>query len=238
MDDVFVESGEDSVVLKCKTTGDVYSVWSHGKAFTNRVWDYFNLGLMLAENPGEVLVLGLGGGTIVKQFLDFFGCNIDAVELSPKVIKLAEEHFDVKECERLSIYTADALDFLKNTSKKYDVIIVDVFKGDIIPEKFRQLEFIHLVWEHLNDSGVVVFNTITTGNLLLTSDLIFQNARKAFPSVFLLDEEGNRLVVALKFKAGLQDVINKIDSHSNPIFEVLKPKIKTRLRQDEPQSQG
>jgi precorrin-6B methylase 2 len=238
MDDVFIERKDGSVVLKCKSTGDVYSAWDYGKAFTGRVWDYFNVGPMLAENPRDVLVLGLGGGTVVKQFLDFFDLKVDAVELSRNVVKMAEEHFDVREHERLKIFIADALDFLKNADRKYDVIVVDVFEGDVIPEKFTTLEFARSVSEHLNEKGVAVFNTITTGSLLLTSDQVCRNVRKIFQSVFLLDEEGNRLVIGLKYRAGLQDVIDRIDSYSNPIFEELKPKIKARVRQDEPQSQG
>jgi spermidine synthase len=195
------------------------------------VWDYFSVGPVLADSPKEMLILGLGGGTIVNQFLGLFNAHIDVVENSRKVVELATEHFNVRESGRLKIIEGDALEYLRDAKKIYDVIVVDVFEGDAIPEKFTEQSFMELASNHLSENGVIVVNTIATDVLLLTSDLMLENARSFFPSVHILDEEGNRLIIALKFKADYSKILERIDSCNNPLFEELKPKIKTRIRQ-------
>ncbi|MFH1126443.1 MAG: fused MFS/spermidine synthase [Candidatus Altiarchaeota archaeon] len=233
MDEVVVEREGSSLVMKNKKGGDVYSVLVDGSFYTDRVWDYFNIGPVLAGNPENILVLGLGGGTVVRQYLGLFNASIDVVELNPTVVELAEKHFGIVKSERLNVILSDAFDYLESTGKEYDVIAVDLFEGDVIPEKFTTPEFMSLVSSRLRKAGIVVVNTITTGELFFTSSRMVENAARFFPTVFTLDASGNRLVIALNFKADRDYVIGKVDSFVNPLFEELKQKIKTRVVEHE-----
>lgn len=233
MDEVFVEREGDTLLMKCRRGNDVYSVMVDNSLFTGRVWDYFNMGPILVGDPKEILVLGLGGGTIIRQFLGLFDAHIDVVEINPLVVELAERYFDVRESERLSIMDSDAFEYMKNTSKNYDVIAVDVFEGDAIPKKLTEPEFMELIRSHTNERAVVVVNTITTGRLLETSDRILENARKVFPSVSTIDDEGNRLVIALSFKADCGYAIRQLESFENPIFDEVRKRLKTKVREHE-----
>jgi spermidine synthase len=229
-DDIVVERDGNSTVMKYKETGDVYSIVVDGSFYTGRLWDYFTIGPVLAENPKDILILGLGGGTVIKQFLGLFDARIDVVEISPKVVELAKAHFGIEESGRLKIFIDDAFDFVKKAGRKYDVIIVDAFEGDIIPEKFTTFEFMQAVASRLSEKGVAIANTITSGFLIRTSDIIFQNAERTFPSVFALDDQSNRLVICLSYKADRDYVIGRVDSFRHPLFEDLKEKIKSRIR--------
>lgn len=216
--------------MKYKESGDVYSILVDDSFYTGRVWDYFTIGPVLAGSPQDILILGLGGGTVVKQFLGLFNACIDVVEVNPNVVKLAEVYFDIKESDRLRIFITDALDYIKNKEKKYDVIIVDVFEGDVVPDKFTTPEFMQLAASRLTEKGVMVANTITSGMLIRTSDVIFENASKTFPSVYALDDQSNRLAVCLAFATDRADVFDRVDSFPNPLFAELKERIKSRIR--------
>jgi 16S rRNA A1518/A1519 N6-dimethyltransferase RsmA/KsgA/DIM1 with predicted DNA glycosylase/AP lyase activity len=45
------------------------------------------------EKPGELLLIGLGGGSMIKNFAKD-GWKVDAVEIDPTVIRVAQEHLD------------------------------------------------------------------------------------------------------------------------------------------------
>lgn len=83
------------------------------------------------HRPDRVLMLGLGGGSIAKYLLHFFDhVQIDAVELRPAVIAIAQDYFALpKDSERLHLHYCAAEDFLQDVdaSGRYDLIVVDLF---------------------------------------------------------------------------------------------------------------
>jgi spermidine synthase len=141
---------------------------------------------MVAENTREVLVLGMGGGTSIKQLLHFYPEieHIDAVDIDPEVVQLAGEYFDIKPSERLSIHVADARVYLAQTDKKYDFIEVDLFhQGPYIPFYVATKEFFELVRSRLNDGGVMVYNVLGTDEEDMLLKPISATAASAFPSL-------------------------------------------------------
>lgn len=83
------------------------------------------------RKPERVLMLGLGGGSIAKYLLHFFDhVQLDAVELRPAVIAIAEEYFSLpKQGERLHLHSCPAEDFIRNVDAAgcYDLILIDLF---------------------------------------------------------------------------------------------------------------
>ena len=83
------------------------------------------------ESPDKVLILGLGAGSIAKFLLHYFKETVvDAVELRPAVVDLAEKYFSLPpENQRFRIFKQAATDFLENTreTESYDLIILDLF---------------------------------------------------------------------------------------------------------------
>ncbi|HEY9051411.1 MAG TPA: hypothetical protein VIQ03_07695 [Gammaproteobacteria bacterium] len=116
------------------------------------------------HSPDQVLVLGVGGGSIPKFLLHYYPViEIDAVELRPEVIRIAREYFSLCEDKRLSIHHGLAQDFLNSTNHKsnYDLILVDLFltarEKDIsvdISEQFMQLDKL------LSTEGTLCMNVI------------------------------------------------------------------------------
>ena len=73
----------------------------------------------------EVLIIGAGSGTDVAAGLLYGAQNIDAVEIDSRIIEIGQKyHPDHPYADsRVNIYAEDGRQFLKNTEKKYDLII-------------------------------------------------------------------------------------------------------------------
>ena len=66
--------------------------------------------------PERVLVVGLGGGSLVKFLMHHFpDCQIDVVEYRQDVVKVAHGYFQVPEYDdRLSIHIGDGYRFVQD----------------------------------------------------------------------------------------------------------------------------
>jgi spermidine synthase len=114
----------------------------------------------------DVLIVGLGGGGMI-HFLRHAdpGVRIDAVEIDPLVVKLADEYFGVRSGENVNIVTADGLKFIAESEKQYDVIYLDAFlkpSADTdatgVPLNLRTQQFYKQLQTKLKPGGVAAFN--------------------------------------------------------------------------------
>ncbi|MGB0723413.1 MAG: spermidine synthase, partial [Gammaproteobacteria bacterium] len=89
------------------------------------------LSLPLRPDPAHALVLGLGGGSLVRALhhLDP-GLAITAVERRPAVIALAGECLGLETGPHLSIHQAEAETFIAESGDHYDLVMVDLFLAD------------------------------------------------------------------------------------------------------------
>jgi len=124
------------------------------KALTNTKTDFVN-------KDTEILILGLGGGDVVKQFRERFkSCaKITAIEIDPVIIEIAIKEFSIIPDSKLEIIKEDAELFLKYNHKKFDLILVDLFFDTDIPEFVFQKSFIQSIYNALDIQGSAIFNT-------------------------------------------------------------------------------
>ena len=83
---------------------------------------------LFMPKPERVLIVGLGGGAMV-HFLKHYDpkVQVDAVEIDPMVVKVADRYFDIRAEKNVNIITADGLKYLTDTENLYDVIYMDAF---------------------------------------------------------------------------------------------------------------
>lgn len=111
-------------------------------------------------NVKSVLILGLGGGSVVQSLRNKFGYNqyIHAIELDKKIIEIAEGEFGIMSSENLCIENRDALEFVSTCDRKYDLIIVDIFIDNKVPEQFYSIDFCEKVNKLISKKGGMLFN--------------------------------------------------------------------------------
>ena len=157
--------------IQSKYSGKLEITWYNGKKYLNSAnanYSYgslqrilkFGLKKINLSKVNSVLILGLGGGSVIETLRQDFNYSglIEAVELDPAIIDIAKTEFGIQQDETLKIHCADAYEFVKDRSKTFDLIIVDLYIDLDVPNKFLDLKF----WDHIlalkNSSGSIIFN--------------------------------------------------------------------------------
>lgn len=88
---------------------------------------------------GSVLVLGVGGGTVIRLLKYLYPqANITAVDIDETILYIARKHFHVDRMTGVTLVSGDAQKYVAEEARKgasfYDLIIVDIFTGRHIPQ--------------------------------------------------------------------------------------------------------
>jgi predicted membrane-bound spermidine synthase len=173
---------------------------------TGYYYDYFLLGPMLTPVK-EMAVLGAAAGTSIKQFQDKYpDIHIDAVEIDPWVIQIAKmDYFKLREGPNLAIHIQDARPFLRLTTKRYDLVEIDMFQGGpFVPFYVTTKEFFQLVSDRMSGAGVAMTNVLGLSNDQLLLACIVETMKTVFPSVYVIHLSSNHLVIGFKEKTSLE----------------------------------
>jgi len=70
----------------------------------------------------KILVLGLGGGSVIKTLQQDFNYknHITAIDIDPIITDIAKEEFEVTKSKNLEIICTDALLFMQQNKKQFD----------------------------------------------------------------------------------------------------------------------
>jgi len=154
--------------------------------------------LLLEDKPERILVIGLGGGTLPKTLNQLYpDAGIDAVEIDNAVYRVAQQFFKFTESKNVNVSIADARVFVKRAQirkARYDLIILDAFTGEYIPEHLMTQEFLREVKSLLTDTGVVVANTFSTSKLYDYESVTYESVFGNFFN-FKLPITGNRVII-------------------------------------------
>lgn len=158
----------------------------------------FFTALYLAAPPRRVLILGLGGGVMPMALRAVDAkMEIDTVELDPAVLKVAQSHFGYRPDALSHSHIDDARVFVRKQRRagvRYDLVLVDAFDKDYIPEHLLTREFLQEVKSLLNPAGVLAANTFASGALALHEAATYQ---AVFGSLYNVDMDGgNRIMLA------------------------------------------
>lgn len=119
-------------------------------------------GLLFCPRPTSVLLIGLGGGSLVRFMLHHFpACKIDIVECREEVVKLAYGYFCLPDDVRITVAVDDGRNFLYahgGTQERYDLILIDAFDHSGVAESIKSLQFFEACHDALNREGVAAIN--------------------------------------------------------------------------------
>ncbi|GIJ93658.1 spermidine synthase [Capnocytophaga stomatis] len=120
------------------------------------------IGFSEVQKMQNILVLGLAGGSVVKTLVDEVGYTgkITAVDIDAEIVNVAKTYFNLGKISNLEIVIDDAQQFVQKTKSKYDLIIIDVFQDDMMPEFLFSSKFTNQVLSLLTSNGKILFNTM------------------------------------------------------------------------------
>jgi len=100
--------------------------------------------LLFMKQPKDVLMIGLGGGSIPKYIHHFLPeMHTRVVEINPRIIQVARSHFYLPDDdERLDLIEGDGVVYLQENSATTDVLLLDIFDSQgVPPEMYNQVFF-------------------------------------------------------------------------------------------------
>jgi spermidine synthase len=174
---------------------------------------------LYAPSPRRVLVVGLGGGAMVR-FLAHHEphVRIDAVEIDPAVVRLADRFFGVRTAGNVRVHTADAVAFVQSTADRYDLILMDAFlrpsdetDATGVPTRLKTVAFLGDLKRTLAPGGVVAFNVNEHDSM--TDDIAAVAAAFGEVAVYGAPPADNKVVIAAEgVMAANDDVRGRIEA--------------------------
>jgi len=176
--------------------------------------------LFLKPEPHSILIIGLGGGTLPRTLEKLLpGTDIDVVEIDPAVVGVAQQYFGFRPDEHIHLTVQDGRAYVRQAlrgSKRYELIMLDAYEHQYIPEHMLTREFLSEVRSLLQPGGVVAANTFSSSQL-------YQNESVTYASVFgqfYNLRSGNRVILATN---GTLTPIDEVTRNSRRFATVFEP---------------
>jgi spermidine synthase len=167
------------------------------------LYDNFRLAFQAVDwqrFPGErVLLLGLGLGSVPQLLERYFqqAFSYLAVEVDEAVIYLAQKYVLHELRSPMETICADAAAFVGQSNEAFDLITMDVFEDDRIPEKFGQKDFLESLERLLTPDGLLMYNCLarTKEDKRRTRSFFENTFRDVFPEAISLPVRGNAMLL-------------------------------------------
>jgi len=174
------------------------AIYSFGDLYSN-YYDAFERLDLEKLSINNVLILGFGLGSIPLMLEKNFkqNYNYTGIEIDEEVIYLANKYVTNELKSAIEMICTDALMFLEINEEKYDMICIDLFLDDVIPQQFEQQYFLSLVKDRLSENGILLYNRLaSTEQDKLESETFFEmEFLPVFPNGRYLDVDGNWILL-------------------------------------------
>lgn len=154
------------------------------------------------QETNRVLVLGYGLGSIPHILHKYHKVNAHytAVEIDPVVVGMAQRYGNLPEGSKVHWLNADALSYVTYSTERYDMICVDVFVDDVVPEPFLKKDFLTEAARLLKPGGKFLFSHLTVNAEQTKKVEQYFNGtfKEVFPNASYIDTRGNWVLVGIK----------------------------------------
>lgn len=193
----------------------------------------------------KALLLGLGGGAVANM-LERNNYEVSAIELDERIYKVAKEYFNLS--DKVKVTVDDARHGMDQLSEKYDLIMLDLFNGEVTPSHVLSMESVEKIRSLMADSARIVINTYGylepgsgNGNLALINTLKKSGLNYKLCNVGSNSQEDYRnllIYASAKELEPLQDEISKqpdlsaakLITDDQPVLEYLNANAAKRWR--------
>ena len=170
---------------------------TNGLSTSMFTWMLHSLAQAYTPRLERVLCIGVGVGIVPMQFVAD-GVAVDAVEINPDVIPVAERFFNFHP-EKLNLIVGDGREFLNRRVQRYDAVVLDAFLGDSSPSHLMTREAFHSIRDVLQPDGTLIINAfaVLEWQQDYFASSLYKTLAAVFPTVRLHSNgTGNSLFVA------------------------------------------
>ncbi|MDJ0852020.1 MAG: methyltransferase domain-containing protein [Myxococcota bacterium] len=194
---------------------------------TGSVWDALAIPLLLlpAARRRNVLVLGLGGGSVARVIRALApAAHVVGVEQSREVLDAARRWLDLDELG-VEVVVDDAHAYLEASRRRFDLVVEDVFVGRgraVRKPAWLPVPGSALAARRLLPGGLLVSNTIDE------SAAVARELQRLFPSLLSVEVEDfdNRVLVAGRMR--LEARALRAAVRAEPILAATLPRLRFR----------
>ncbi|HHH39949.1 MAG TPA: methyltransferase domain-containing protein [Sedimenticola sp.] len=117
------------------------------------------LGALFTPRASPVALLGMGAGGLVAPLLQALpACQLDAVELRPRVVAIARAWFALPDSSRLRVWVGDAGHYLAGVDRPLALLLVDLYLGEGMVEQQASRAFLADCRRVLRPGGLLILN--------------------------------------------------------------------------------
>ncbi len=177
--------------------GNQSTVDAHGVSLDIYIHALYGLALHRGK---KVLMIGCAGGTLATM-LARKGRDVTLVDIDRAAFKLAKTYFQLP--KEISCHVSDGLRFMQKVRGTFDVVIVDAFIGETIPDHFTGTAFYKAAKRCVKKGGLALVNVCLHDKKDRLADQIAVGFEERGWAVKLLDEPGgarNAIVAAGRVK--------------------------------------
>jgi len=149
--------------IRLYSNGVLHSQYNPRQPINGAIWDLLLLpGFLLNTPPKRILLLGLGGGTLVHLIRQFFPlAHMTCIELDKQHIAISKKWFKLPK-KNVTLIEGDAYEFMRTTTNSFDWIVDDVFQhinGE--PERGTDIVSLWPLYKRcLNENSLLSLNVI------------------------------------------------------------------------------
>ncbi|MFT3907221.1 MAG: fused MFS/spermidine synthase [Steroidobacteraceae bacterium] len=151
--------------------------------------------LLMGPEPRRILIVGLGGGTLPRALSRLLpDAQIDSVEIDAAVTRVARDYFGFRPDQKRRVFEEDARLFIKRMGRegqRYDLIILDAYDNEYIPEHLLTQEFLVEARALLAPGGVLAANTFSSSRLYDNESVTYHAVFGDFYNL----KSGNRVIL-------------------------------------------
>ncbi|MGZ3628023.1 MAG: spermidine synthase [Ktedonobacteraceae bacterium] len=221
-----VKVGDETQLILNEGVG-IHSIYNPNSILTGGPWDYFMIAPYFNNPPftqnqvRKVAIIGLGGGTAVREFSAAYGpIPIDGVEIDNTIVNMGREYFHMNE-PNLHVVLQDGRYFLQTSSQKFDVVAIDAYQQPYVPFQLTTKEFFQEVRNHLSPTGVTVINAGRTNSDFRLVNALAQTMHSVFPNVYIIDTARftNSMVIGTNSPTSLNNFMINTGNLTNPLLQ-------------------
>ena len=146
------------------------------------------------KNIQNILILGLGGGTVAKLLRKKYPeAKITGVEIDPLMVELGKKYLNLADYGvEIEIKDVKKTKFKKNG---FDLVIVDMYQGDNFPKEFESESFLKMLSQTLSIDGTLIINRLYFGDKRPDTVRFGNKLEKIFKNVMWYYPEANLMFV-------------------------------------------
>ena len=185
--------------------GGQYNIFTDGQfigSYPDEYQSALKAHLFMCEHPapGRVLIIGGGLTGVIRNVLQHNVKAIDYIELDAEIVRLllpvlSSNDRRILEDSRVHIIYEDGRKFVKNSSNKYDLIMVNTPEPSTAAlNRFYTREFLQEVKRILADDGIMVIGITSSSTYL--GDIIspyagslYKSLQQVFPFILVMPQE-------------------------------------------------